>query len=178
MFLGEHLTTKHIIVGIVPVKLGVTIKAVLIQDIGHTYQCRILTGQPAVVHLTVFEIDDHIVATLNGGKEALTFLVILSKRYSLATLIGFEELVPEQRLERIEVQAAVSQEINLAIRRFQVLLIDTVHNEHVILGELKTSGLNKSKGHQLQTNHIVTTHLQITRQRNLLRTNLNRELHL
>ena len=93
-------------------------------------------------------------------------------------LAGTEELVPEQRLERIKVNTAVTEEVYRHPGSLQVLLIDTVHDEHIILRQLNASSLDEAESHELQTDHVVTFHLQVARQRQFLRTHLYREFHL
>ena len=93
-------------------------------------------------------------------------------------VVRLEQLIPEQSLKGVEVQAAVAQEVNLHVRCHQVLLVDTVHDKHIVLGELQACGLNEAECHELKTNHGVALHLQVTCERNVLLTHLYGELHL
>ena len=73
---------------------------------------------------------------------------------------------------------AVTQEVDLCIRHLQIEFVDAVHDEHILLGELQTAGLNESESHQLQTDDIVALHLQVAGQGHLSGTYLYAELHL
>ena len=93
-------------------------------------------------------------------------------------LTGLEQFIPEQGLQGIEVKPAITHKVQLLIRYFQILLIDTVHYQHILLSELQTTSLHETESHQLQTDDIIALHLQITRQRQLLGTDFYREFHL
>ena len=91
---------------------------------------------------------------------------------------GLEELVPEERLYDEEVDVAVAQEVYRGIRHLHIQLVDTVHDEHVVLGELQATGLNESESHELQAYDVVALHAEVAGERHLLVAHLYGELHL
>ena len=66
----------------------------------------------------------------------------------------------------------MAEELQLGIGHLQILLVDAVNDEHIVLCELQASGLHEAESHQLQTDNIVTLHLQVTSKRHLAVTHL------
>ena len=174
MLMREVLLLQGFKLAIVPVQLGIAVETILIKDVCHTDEGCALAGEPTIVHLSLLKADDHVVTALDGR-------VGLRGVYGMLhdfVLVGLKELIPEEGLQRVEVQTTVTQEVHLDIRCLQVLLVDTVHDEHIVLGQFNTSCLHESEGHQLQTDHVVALHLEVTSERQLLRSHFNGELHL
>ena len=78
----------------------------------------------------------------------------------------------------MEVDAAVAQEVDIAIGGLDILLVDAIHDKHRVTSELQARSLHQSECIELQTYDIVTLHAQVSRYRQLLLTHLNGELQL
>ena len=168
----ELFTREHLKLIIVPIQLSIIIRieTILILDISHLDQGIITTNEPAVIHLSFIKLDDHVVATFDSRE------CCCSVSNSLLTYnhwVWLEQLIPEKRLHRAEVQSTVTKEINLHPWSLQILFVDTVHDKHIILCHLNTSCLNKPKGHQLQTDNVITLHLEVSCKSKFLSTYFN-----
>ena len=90
-------------------------------------------------------------------------------------LAGHKELVPEEGLQGVEVDARARQEGNVAVGGANVLLVHTVDDEHVGGGELHASHLEAEQCDR-ELDDVVALHAQLARGRHLLA--LGREGHL
>ena len=105
-------------------------------DLGLGDERRLALGVPFVIGMTatVGQPDEHLTA-VGGGVETAWVGRLLA---------GLEELVPEERLQGVEVDAAALHEVHLVVGCLDVLLVYAVHDEHIVGCELQASHLHQS----------------------------------
>ena len=104
---GEMLRVDALEILIVPVQLVIAAEPVIIHDVGHLHQLRRLFREPAIRQFAVLHRYHHIIV---GSQFCLITLHVAVGKMRLT---GLEQLVPEQRLDDIEVDMTVAQEVKV-----------------------------------------------------------------
>ena len=79
------------------------------------------------------------------------------RRYQLP---GHEELIPEQGLERVEVDAGIAQLRHAIPHSFHVLMVHAVLYQQELGRQLQTSHLDAEDGRERDLYDLIALHLQ------------------
>ena len=112
-----------------------------ILHVGFVYTTCGTLGSPGIRHVAILQGDWHFVSLYSQ-------IGIKLLQIRLLHLLGSrqEKLIPEQRLQRIEVDTLLLQEVYMIIVGLDILFVITVDDEHIIGGKLQTANLKAQDG--------------------------------